>query len=480
MGNYFEAIEQYTRLLEKNPNNPEYNANIGVSYLRTNIDPTKALDHLLKVEKLGNFKSQIYLEIARAYMYHLQYNQALIYLNKYRQAEKPKREDLENYFRHAANCYAALDLMKYPVKVSFKNLGSELNSEFADYHPFLSKDGTRIYFTSRRKVRPGSRPEFDGYYPSDIYNSTFGEYGKWLDAERLGDRINTIYDEQSVGINRSGDSLFFYIDHVDDFGDIFLTTNDNGVFSKPQRVTQINTEAVESACSVSANGRRMIFSSDRAGGQGGLDIWMTNKKGDGTWDEPINLGPEVNSAFHDDFPSLSPDGKTLYFCSNGHPGMGGFDLFFSTWDEGSQIWTKPQNLGFPVNGPGDDQNISFITEGKKAVIAKLRDGGFGDLDLYEMTYEREADDTDPAIFLINVRAEDALAKPLLRIKNEYDELVGEYKPNSITGKYTLALYPGKYFLYVDAKGYIPYNEVLVVNNFHTRQDQNVKLIKLKK
>ncbi len=480
MGNYFEAIEQYTRLLEKEPNNVEYNANLGVSYLRTNIAPTEALDHLLKVEKLGNFKSQIYLEIARAYTYHLQYDQALIYLNKYRQAEKPKKQDLENYHRHVANCEAALDLMKYPVKVSFKNLGPELNSEFADYHPFLSKDGKRIYFTSRRKVRPGSRPEFDGYYPSDIYASEFGEYNKWNEAERLGDRINTIYDEQTVGINKAGDSLFFYIDHVDDFGDIFLTTNNGNVFSKPQRVTEINTQAVESACSVSADGNTLIFSSDRPGGQGGLDIWMARQNRDGSWEESVNLGPEINSAFHEDFPSLSPDGKTLYFCSNGHAGMGGFDLFFSTWDQDSQIWTKPQNLGFPVNGPGDDQNISFITEGKTAVIAKLRDGGYGDLDLYEMNYDRKPDKSDPAIFLINVRAEDALTKPLVRVKNEYDELVGEYKPNSITGKHTIALYPGKYFLYVDAKGYTPYNEVLVVNNFHSRQDQNVKLIKLKK
>ena len=476
MGNYFEAIEQYTRLIEKEPNNAIYNANLGMSYLRTNIAPTKALDYLLKVEQIGEHKDILYLEIAHAYTFHLQYDAAMLYLEKYRKAGKMKKDEELNYNRLKANCEAALDLMKYPVDVVFKNLGKEINSEYADYCPFLSNDGKFIAYTSRRKVRPGSRPEFDGYYPSDIYTSTFDKY-EWNDAERLNDRINSIYDEQSVGITKSGDSLFFYIDHVDDFGDLFVTEVKGGVFSRPERIAGVNTDAIESACSVSHDGKTMIFSSNRAGGSGHLDIWMMHKDQNGQWGEAMNLGPEINTPFNEDFPTLSPDGRTLYFCSDGHPGMGGYDLFFSSWDEQSNIWTTPQNLGFPINGPEDDKNISFKNDGNEAVIAKLRDGGFGDLDIYEMSYQKEKLQ-GPAVFLINVQAEGKSASSKISIKNEYDNLVGRYEPNKFTGKYTIALYPGKYFLYIDAEGHMPYNEVLVVNDFHTRQDQNVKLIKL--
>jgi hypothetical protein len=204
---------------------------------------------------------------------------------------------------------------------------------------------------------------------------------------------------------------------------------------------------------------------------------MMHKEDGGDWGEPINLGSEINSPFHEDFPTLSPDGRTLYFCSDGHPGMGGYDLFFSSWDEQSKIWTKPQNLGFPINGPGDDKNIAFKNDGNEAVIAKLRDGGFGDLDIYEMSYKKEKLQ-GPAVFLINVEADEDAPNSKISIKNEYDNLIGRYEPNKFTGKYTIALYPGKYFLYIDAEGHMPYNEVLVVNDFHTRQDQNVKLIKL--
>lgn len=476
MGNYFEAIEQYTRLIEKEPNNAIYNANLGLSYLRTNIEPTLALDYLLKVEQIGEHKDILYLEIARAYTFHLQYDASLMYLEKYAKAGKLKKEELENYERLKANCHAAMDLMKYPVDVEFENLGEDINSEYADYHPFLSNDGKFIVFTSRRKVRPGSRPEFDGYYPSDIYVSSFDKYD-WEKANRLNDRINTVYDEQSVGITKSGDSLFFYIDHVDDYGDLFVTTRNNNVYSRPERIASANTDAVESACSVSHDGNTMIFSSNKSGGAGELDIWMMHKDENGTWGDPVNLGTEINSPFNEDFPTLSPDGRTLYFCSDGHPGMGGYDLFFSSWDEQSKIWTKPQNLGFPINGPGDDKNIAFKNDGNEAVIAKLRDGGFGDLDIYEMSYKKDELE-GPAVFLINVQADEDNTSSKISIKNEYDNLIGRYEPNKYTGKYTIALYPGKYFVYIDAEGHIPYNEVLVVNDFHTRQDQNVKLIKL--
>lgn len=204
---------------------------------------------------------------------------------------------------------------------------------------------------------------------------------------------------------------------------------------------------------------------------------MIKREGRGDWGEPVNLGPEINTELSEDYPTLSPDGNTLYFCSNGHPGMGGFDLYFSTWDELGKMWTKPQNMGYPINSPNNEKNISFTESGKTAVMAALRTDTYGDLDIYQVDYEKQESE-GPAVFILNVSLPQGAEMPELQIKDEFDELVGTYYPNRITGRYVLALHPGKYFLYIDAPAYRPYTEVLVVNKFHTRQDNNVRFIKL--
>lgn len=476
-GNYFKAIELYTQLLNKDPNNSEYNFNMGMSYLNTNIDPMRALDYLLKTEMEGKFNNELLLHIARAQMHHLDYENALIYLHKYRLVAGNKAMKNDVYHKLKADCITAQDLLKYPVNVTFKNLGANVNSPFPDYNPFITGDGSKIVFTTRRKHRPGSVPEFDGYYPSDIMTSTHKSDG-WFFADRLSDKINTIYDEQSVGLTKDGDTLYFYIDHVDDVGDIFMSTLKNKVYSTPKRLgPEINTDAMESACSISHDGETMLFSSIRPEGMGGFDLYMIRKTGRKTWSEPLNLGPEINTPLNEDYPTLSADGKTLFFCSNGHPGMGGYDLFFSTWDEESNIWTKPQNMGYPINSPSNEKNISFMDNGTTAVMAALRSDSYGDLDIYKVDYELVENDA-PSLFVFNLAIPEGETLPELRLKNNFDELIGSYYPNRLTGRYVLALYPGKYYLYIDAPNYAPYTEVLVVNQFHKRQDNNVRFIKL--
>ncbi len=481
-GNYFEAIKQYEKLLAKEPNNPDYNIKMGLSYLNTHIDPKRALDYFLTAEQSGEMPSDNLLDLAVAYSYHLQYDIALETVKKYESAHKVKKKNQAHIDRLKSNYIATIDLLKYPVDVSFKNLGPEINSAYADYHPFVTKDEQSLVFTSRRKVKPGSKTEFDGYFASDIFSSVV-EGDAWKNASRLGDRINTEYDEQCVGLTDSGDTLFFYVDHIDKFGDIFISTRVMGGYSNAKSLDNIvNSGAIESSCSISNDGNTIIFSSNRTGGQGEFDIWMVKKQPNGTWGAPENLGPKVNSPFNEEFPTLSGDGKTLFFCSDGHPGMGGYDLYFSTWDEQNSVWTQPQNMGYPINTPANEKTISFRRDGKQAYITSLRDEGLGDLDIYKVTYLHDSKD-DPALFLLNVTNEMDEAvreKGPIQIKNEFDELIGEYFANKTTDRFVIALYPGKYFIHLDAKGYKPFSDVLVVNNTHTKQDQNLRIIKLQK
>lgn len=479
-GNYFEAIREFEKLLVSEPNNAEYNEMLGLCYLRTNIDPRLALDYLLTAEKGTKAGSELPLYLAQAYMHHLQYDQALEQLQKYeREGKKRKKQSLVVSIM-MAHCHAAPDLLKYPVDVTFQNTGKGINSQWADYHPFVTKDEQLLLFTSRRKGNPGAKPEFDGYFPSNIYQATRnGE--KWTEATKLGEKINSSFDEQVVGITDSGDSLFFYIDHVNKMGDIYMAVKRGKNYTDANPLEGVvNSPFLESACSISRDGKTFIFSSDRLGGYGGLDIWMVRRLPNGSWAPAVNLGPEINTPLNEDFPTLSGDGNTLYFCSDGHPGMGMYDIYFSSWDEQTGSWTKPQNMGYPINTPGNDKTISFNADGNKAYISALRDEGYGDLDLYEITFNSKQTE-GPAIFQVNVinpSGSTILAKAALRAKNEFDELIGEYYPNEITGRYILALHPGKYFLQLDVPGLKPYTESLVVNQFHVKHEQNVKIVKL--
>ncbi|MCH2215650.1 MAG: hypothetical protein MK086_10795 [Flavobacteriales bacterium] len=478
-GNYVDAVELYSRVIEKDPNNQFYNERLGKSYLNTFIDPLYALDYLLLAENAGKIDKDLYLDLAEASTYHLDYDQTLFYLDKFEEEGGVKKKNRARYSKMIQDCIAAQDLLKYPVDVTFSRLDESVNSMYTDYHPFISKDGQALYFTSRRKIKPGQEKEFDGYFPSDIFKTVKTKNG-WSEAERLHDAINTTYDEQIVGITDSGDSIFFYIDHVESVGDIYVCAKEVGEFREPKYLgDQVNSLRIESACSISKDGNTLIFSSDRSEGYGELDIYMVKRLSTGEWGRAENLGPEINTPLNEDFPTLSGDGLTMYFSSDGHPGMGGYDLFFSTWDVQNKVWSKPQNLGYPVNSPYDNKTISFNQSGDLAYVTRMEPGSNSQLDIYEVKFNKEIDE-DPAVFLINIPAIEDFGevKPQIEIKNDLDEVVGRYSPSSITGRYVLGLQPGKYYLYIDAEGYQPYTEVLVVNSFHKRQEQNIKLINL--
>ena len=478
-GDYHTSIDLYSELLEEHPNNAEYNERMGRSYLRTYIDPLAALEYLLRAESETKRPKNLYLDIAKAYSIHLEYDQALHYLDRLEEAGGVNKRDKAEIAKMRLDYLAAGDLLKYPVNISFENAGAGVNSPYPDYHPFVTRNGKTLFFTSRRRVKPGDKPEFDGYFPSDIYIADLSSPES--ESRRINDPVNTPYDEQVVGLTDSGDSLFIYIDHVSNYGDIYLSTKTGSIYQRPKPLDKaINTDAIESSCTISHDGNTLYFSSDRPGGIGGLDLWKITRLKNGSWSLPENLGDQVNTPFDEDFPNLSGDGQSLFFTSNGHPGMGGFDLFFSALDPETKRWTIPQNAGYPVNTPLDDKSISFTGMGDVAYVTAVRPEGHGDLDVYRITYNESISDVDPAIFLVNIPAMgDPTKAPEIRISDDEDNLIGQYRPHRFTNRYVFALYPGKYAIRVNAEGYKPYEETLIVNKTHLRQEQNVRIINLK-
>src|ERR1043165_3317287 len=209
---------------------------------------------------------------------------------------------------------------------------------------------------------------------------------------------------------------------------------------------------------------------------------MARKLPNGQWAKAQNLGPTVNTKYKEDFPQIAPDGKTLYFSSQGHAGMGDYDLFQTTWNEEENTWSTPKNLGYPINSAGDDRSISFTQDNRVAYISAVRDGGFGDLDLYRIKFNDTEDRTTVLQGYISTAdsAKDVATFVTIRDMKNKDALELTYNPNPSTGKFIMALTPGKYEVTIEADGYKTLTDVFFIFDIGVGQNESKKTFLLQK
>lgn len=458
-GNYPKAIKHYEKLLIEDPDNGKYNHNIGVSYLRSNSHKTKAIEYLEAAESAEGYDTKVIYHLARAYHLNNQFDKAIETYLRY-QKESGKTDSKVD--RHIGNCYSAKKLITNPIPVTFVNLGSKINSEFPDYHPFTTANEDLLIFTSRRS---GTK-EFDGLFPSSIYRSARWEK-EYEEAISIGATINTDYDEQIVGLSADGKRLFFYFDHVKEFGDVYECQQFESRYVAPEGlISVVNSEYLETAAAISPDGKTIFFASNRPGGYGGRDIYMTRKLPDGTWGPAQNLGKKVNTKHDEDFPNPSPNGKGIYFCSRGHANLGGFDLFYSKWSPGHNYFSRPSNLGYPINTPEDNITISFGASGKFAYVSAIRDEGLGDLDIYKIILDT-ARHTQALIRLSieNINKGHNYKHDTLYISdNVPDSKPYRYLPNR-SGVYSIILKRGNYQMQLRVDGYEPYEQQITLDEY---------------
>ena len=450
--NYPMAQACYKVLVAKSPGNIEYNYRLGVCYLKTNVSKKEAVKYLEVVTKQDKGEPDSWFYLGQAYQTALRFDDAIKAYSKYKEKDTGK-EAQANADRGIETCNNAKALMKYPLKVTFTNLGKEINSEFPDYYPFVTADEQMIVFTSRRKGNVGAATvEVDGYYASDIWKSG-SLNGVWQKSKNVGPPVNGNYDEQAVGLSADGKWMTVYIDNVSTAGDIYLSMN-NKTFQKPEKLNDNVNKAFETAGSLSPDGNVIFFSSKREGGQGGLDIWMARKLPTGAWALAQNI-TSLNSGYDEDFPFMAPDGRTLYFASKGHNSMGGYDIFVSTWNEEDNTWTNPKNIGYPINTPDDNVTISFTENNRVAYISTVREGGVGDLDIFRVVFD-EIQETSYTLVTGKILTPDSSKNldAIITVTNsKSQEEVGTYKPVPQNGKYVMALPPGKYVINIEAAGY---------------------------
>jgi len=467
--NFTGAINLYQRMLDEDPNNAEINFKLGFCYLNTAHEKDKAIKYIEKsVKQLGKRrrrKSTEFLEasfyLAKAYQANYKFDKALTQYTELKERTKNKQL-LEIIDIEIEKCTQGNSLVNNPIQLTITNLGDSINSEYGDHSPFISADESILIFTSRRENPYSDETDISGEYDENIYISYSEDGGPWTTPVSIGDNINTSDHEASIGISVDGQRLLIY--KSEEEGSIYESNLVGDVWSKPIKLgPTINTKGRETHASLSADGTKLYFTSDRKGGYGGLDIYVAYRLLNGGWGKAKNLGPGVNTPQDERAPYIHPDDITLYFSSKGHGGLGGLDIFSSQLNEFG-TWTKPENIGYPINTSSDD--IFYITSAdrQRSYYASSKEAGFGMTDLYIIGLE-EVEVANITIMTGKVyicRGE--LPDVSITVMDaKTDEVVGIYTPNSKSGKFLFVLNKGgRYNVIFEADGKIINEEQLYV------------------
>ncbi len=474
-GGYSTALPLLLNLYKQAPSNRSLAFKIGVCYLSSKRHREEAITYFnVAITSITNNYQEAsdtetkapliaYKFLGDAYHLNYQFDEAIGAYNKYivlmTQNKNNNNVMLDEAKRKIEMCNVGKLLVANPVKVKIVNLGSNVNSVYADYSPVLSADQSTLFFTSRRKGSMGNYKDDEGNYLENIYMSTKTGTG-WSEAVNIGKPINTTVNEATVGLSPDGQMILIYQDDNGD-GNIYSTSLNGDVWSTPVKLNaNINSVYWEPSAFISADGRMLYFTSNRPGGFGGRDLYTSKLTAENDWGEAENMGSAINTPYDEDAPFIHPDERTLYFSSNGHNTMGGFDVFTSLLSEDGK-WSEPINVGYPINTPDDDIYYVVSPDGQKAYFSSFREGGYGEKDIYMATF---LDKMRTPLTLIKGIVTDETGTPAKNVvitvtDNATEQIVGIYYANSKTGKFLFILIPSKnYNITYNADKHLFYSE----------------------
>ncbi len=388
-GNYRCAIKEYLILYADKPEDKKINRRIAQCYLRMSggnkASAIKYLEFLTKQEKVDE---EVYFELGQAHMYNNNNKKAIELFNKYITITTPKgeeKETVEKFIQFAKN---SEQLQKHPVDVKFQNMGEGINSDYNDYLPYTRDEEDFLIFATNRKGTMGGFELGDGFYPDVFVGKLKKGRDKYSKPRSIGGMFNTEYSDEVAG--GSADGAYFFFNTDADFNILNLKYSYKAPkkrsYPKPETLEGINQKnSNEIAATITNDGNLIIFASDRKGGYGGYDLWMARRLPDLSWGTPVNLGPTINTQFDELYPMFNMNQNTIYFSSNGHFSIGGFDLFETSFSEEIKTWTAPRNLGYPINTAYDDYNIVFTNKGRNAYKSAIRSDSRGMMDIYRLT-----------------------------------------------------------------------------------------------
>ncbi|OFX42164.1 MAG: hypothetical protein A2046_10915 [Bacteroidetes bacterium GWA2_30_7] len=386
-----------------------------------------------------------------------QFDISIDYFKKYKNWDGIKKYSNNEIDYYMNKSIYAKEMINSKISVNFQILGDSINTTFQDYAPVLLPDESMMFFTSRRSGGTSDLKDPLGEFYEDIYVS-YNKLGKWSSPVLLAEPVNTKLHDACVTISSDGQELYTYRTNADlTGGDIYLSKNIEGKWSVPEKIkADINSKnSWTPSASITPDNNYIYISSNREGGFGGKDIYRVTKLPNCDWSLAENLGSVINTPYDEDAPFIHPDGKTLFFSSKGHRGMGSYDIFKTTLNVDG-TWSAPENIGYPLNSVKDDIYYVATPDGKRGYFSSNRKGGIGETDIYSVdlldhpsnyiVLRGTVTTNDPVFSIVKVT--------ISIIDFQTNEVLGIYRTNTENGKYLLVLLPKrKYKMVVESEGF---------------------------
>lgn len=481
--NYEQALPLFLEAIQSGEKDPLVHYKTGVCYQKSTTiqNQLKAIGYyVFALKNKAPVPHTVYYDLGELYLRSEDIQRAIESFNQFKTLAKADKAAIAKADRAIEICHNATALMSVPRSVTVHNFSSVVNTAYTEYNPVVSADESTMAFTALRpntgKTRSGDK------FIEEIYIS-YNHSGTW--AEPVAVPVSSEKNVGTAGISADGQKMMIFMGGVDDPGNIYLITRSGENWSKPTLLTPtINSKNLETTASITPDGKTLYFASDKAGGKGGLDIYKTELQPNGTWSTPVNLGEPINTKDDEDAPFIHPDQKTLFFTSNGHNTMGGRDIFVTKLINSK--WTKPENMGYPVNTTANDNYFTLIANGTRAYFSSDRKGGYGAQDIYYLDMPPNSASIPLTMIkgkILNGETGKPIPTKIYVIDNETNKrLEFVYDPDPETGSYLIILPPAKnYDIVIESEDFLPYTVNVNVPNqdyfYELYQQINLKAIR---
>ncbi len=486
--NFRSGIDYMNKALEKDPNFWEAHMFAG-EFAEMLGDYPSAIDHYRKALAINPNHSttgSTYFYLANLEQAIGDYDNAMRNIDLFERNPNANPELLIKARQIKSNCEFAKKAMQNPIDFNPINIGPGINTEDPEYFPTITVDGRTILFT--RRIADG-RVSGNFKEQEDFFVSQLGNNNIWGKAEPMPANVNTVNNEGAPTIAPDGRTLVFvgcpdasgeyYGENRTGKGscDLFLTKKLGNRWMDPVNLPgNVNSFHWETQPSLSSDGKTMYFIRGIRGRDmsNNADIYVTRLQPNGQWGTPERLPDHINTPEQEESVLIHPDGRTLYFASRGHVGMGGSDLYVTRMDENGN-WSKPENLGYPINTKFDENSLMVSPDGEIAFFASDRDGGYGDLDIYYFIMPEHLRPVKTLYFegiVFDATTRNPIPGKFQLIDLETGKKVIYSEADKISGEFMVSLPVNReYALNVSYPGYTFFSQ-----NFNMRNPENLEAI----
>lgn len=470
--NKFEtSLALFQKALVEEPTFLEALKNAGNACYELRRDSAAVAYYLEVIELKPDFDPGVYKRMAEVEQMLMRYEEGFKHITIFLDNPKVTGTTRKNALHLQQSLEYAKEAIKHPVEFNPLNMGETINSPLSEYFPSLSADNEVMVFTRKIEIN-GASPTAEEIFrlQEDFFMSVYDTAG-WSIAKNVGAPVNTKLNEGAQSISADGNNLVYTMcNHPLGFGscDLYYSTKTGNVWSEPANCGRtINSADWDSQPSISADGKYLYFCSTRPGGLGGYDIWVSVRNEKGYLEKPVNLGAPINTPNDEQCPFIHSDGRTLYFSSDGHPNFGGRDLFYAKLGT-DNTWQQPVNLGYPINSATDEITLTVSRDGETAYFASDKADGFGGLDIYQFNMPTSLR-PDPVTYVKATVRDEKTKLPLKSkvqlIDIETSDTLVTYQTENITGEFLVCLPIGKkYALFVNKEGYLFHSENFSLEN----------------